>query len=556
MTSGKIKYRSIKLNNKENTKILTRISQFVSQKFFLLCLGNVILLTILLCPKIDFFFETNLVEGEISPKNFWAPRDLSIEDTQTTEKKRKEILEKTPAIYDFDDKSFEYVSNKITNAFIQLRALYNKLLELQTMIQSETEALPSPTKIKKRTPSPSPTNTSNVDALQAESIEKIKLAIQQIITSDMGQNYQNSGEVLSFFIREKMSIDLENYIKNIFASLLNKKIVDNKASFLQDLENGIQMNYLHSNRKVNLKPEDGGNILDLNSAKAEIQSMMEKENIPDRDMENLTTFIFNLLRPNLTFNKSETEKAKKSAIEKIEPVFFTFKKGQMILRERDKVTADNILILNSIKKKFVLSDFLLRTIGFALLIFLLISLVFLLLNELSKIFRGNFKSHLIFSAVVIFYIVLTKAQIWISNSIADSVHNDSLQNLSSYYYLLPMSLGPFLVTLLLDFPSGLMMAFLASLLTGVLPSFNIELVIRGFVSGFVASFWIRKYNSRTGIMKTGFIVGVFNAFFIIFSSMQQTEFGDLNITFFKIGCSFFGGILASIITLVALPAFE
>jgi len=555
MTFTKSKNRSGKSNNKNRISISGRISQFIFQKFFMLCIGFVVIATILLSPKPDLFIESNLVEGDISPKNIWAPRDLSVEDTKTTDKKKKDVLENTPSIYDYDERSIENISLKISNAFKQLRIQYNKLQEIQPPVESDTNQskeknvkTPKKEQLAQETP--------EVDEVKAKTIEKIKLDMEHIISSELGMSAPKNTEILAFFIEEKVSEELENYIRDIFSSLLKRIVVDNKISFQQDLEKGIQMNYLHSKRKIRIKPEESTNVLDVNTAKAEIESVINKTNLKESDKENLKILIISLLRPNLTFNKSETEKAKLTAVEKIEPVFFTFKKGQMIIRERDKITEDHILIFNSIKQKFDLFSYILKILGLALLILMLISLAFLILNDLSKIFRGNFKNHLIFVSIIIFYILISKSQIWLSNSIADSVQNESFHNLPSYFFLLPMSLGPILSTLLIDFPTGLIMVFVSSFFTGIILSSNPDLVIQSFIVGFVACFWIRKYNSRTGIMKTGLIVGLFKSFFVLFIALQLVELKDWNVLAFDMSCGFFGGILASLITLVALPAFE
>ena len=49
-----------------------------------------------------------------------------------------------------------------------------------------------------------------------------------------------------------------------------------------------------------------------------------------------------LLQPNLTFNKEETEDRKKQALEAVKPVFFQVKRGEMIIREGERVREEHI----------------------------------------------------------------------------------------------------------------------------------------------------------------------------------------------------------------------
>ncbi len=49
-----------------------------------------------------------------------------------------------------------------------------------------------------------------------------------------------------------------------------------------------------------------------------------------------------LLQPNLTFNRRETEERKKQAVDAIKPVFFQVKRGEMIIREGERVREEHI----------------------------------------------------------------------------------------------------------------------------------------------------------------------------------------------------------------------
>ena len=56
------------------------------------------------------------------------------------------------------------------------------------------------------------------------------------------------------------------------------------------------------------------------------------------------------LRPNLTFNKDETEERKKSARERANPVYFQVKRGEVIVRAGDRIQEENLLKIKAIRK--------------------------------------------------------------------------------------------------------------------------------------------------------------------------------------------------------------
>ncbi len=57
--------------------------------------------------------------GDISVQNIKATRDLEVEDTVSTEKKRTENEEKSPSVYDFDAGAPEEVKTRLRSTFDQ-----------------------------------------------------------------------------------------------------------------------------------------------------------------------------------------------------------------------------------------------------------------------------------------------------------------------------------------------------------------------------------------------------------------------------------------------------
>jgi len=56
------------------------------------------------------------------------------------------------------------------------------------------------------------------------------------------------------------------------------------------------------------------------------------------------------LRPNITFNKKQTEIEKEKARESVNPIFLRLKKGEMIVREGERITSTHLIKLNTAAK--------------------------------------------------------------------------------------------------------------------------------------------------------------------------------------------------------------
>ena len=79
-----------------------------------------------------------------------------------------------------------------------------------------------------------------------------------------------------------------------------------------------------------------------------------------------------LLQPNITLNKSETEERKKEGAEAVKPVLYKIKAGEMLLREGERVTDVQLLKLAALQEQMQNDNLVMRSIGIALLVILLL----------------------------------------------------------------------------------------------------------------------------------------------------------------------------------------
>jgi membrane-associated HD superfamily phosphohydrolase len=124
-----------------------------------------------------------------------------------------------------------------------------------------------------------------------------------------------------------------------------------------------------------------------------------------------------LLRPNLTFNKNETEARKRAAREAVMPVLSQVKKGEMIVREGERISEEQIKKLRALRD--IGNDY--NTLRTAFGLFIAISL---LLFSCHRFARRNIRKYRPQSQDLIFLVsifiglfVLIKLSIFISNAL-------------------------------------------------------------------------------------------------------------------------------------------
>jgi membrane-associated HD superfamily phosphohydrolase len=154
---------------------------------------------------------------------------------------------------------------------------------------------------------------------------------------------------------------------------LKKGVINDKDLLDQEIEKGMVLRNIQTREEKRiLSPLT---FLDIKEAKAKLRSQaISPSPLLGREWNPLILKIGeSLLRPNVTFNKSETEDRKKKAREKLNPVYFQVKRGEAILRAGERVQEEHLPILQALKKAQERSHLISVLIGLGLLTFLLLA---------------------------------------------------------------------------------------------------------------------------------------------------------------------------------------
>jgi len=99
------------------------------------------------------------------------------------------------------------------------------------------------------------------------------------------------------------------------------------------------------NTKQEFKIDDFDRFYNLESAlhyfNQAIDQLIKNENGKDI-VATTKQFAKSITDPNITFNKSETELRKEKAKQSVKPIYFQVKKGEMIVREGEKINLTHL----------------------------------------------------------------------------------------------------------------------------------------------------------------------------------------------------------------------
>ncbi|WP_378953784.1 HD family phosphohydrolase [Pelosinus sp. sgz500959] len=242
-----------------------------------------------------------------------------------------------------------------------------------------------------------------------------------------------------------------------------------------------------------------------------------------------------LLRPNFILNMRETEKRKQSAIANLEPVRETVKKGQIMVRRGDIVSAEQIHGMEEIGLSRGHGSEI-RIFGLAIFVLLIMLIILGYMYKFAHaIYQDDLKVVLL-GLIILMALVLGKAAHYYSDFIA------------------PVAVGALLATILIDARIGFLVSIVLSLLFGIIADYNLRAVSTVLVGSMIGIYSVSKMAHGYSLTRTGLCIAVIN--FLVIGSTGFIEQLNGSQIFRQGMMGVFSGIGAAVITTGILPYLE
>jgi len=242
-----------------------------------------------------------------------------------------------------------------------------------------------------------------------------------------------------------------------------------------------------------------------------------------------------LLQPNFIFNVRETDKRKQSAITSIEPVRETVKKGQVMVRRGDVVTAEQIHAMEEVglSKRHVSE---VRVFGLAIFVLTIMLLVLGYLYKFAYPIYQNDVQLFLLGLILLVTLLLGKA-----------AHNYS-------DFVAPMAAGALLTAILIDGRVGIIVSVILSLLFGIIAEYNLRAVSTTLIGSMMGVYSVSKMAHGYSLTKAGILIAVIN--FLMISATGFIEELDAAQILTQSMLGILSGIGAVVITTGILPYLE
>jgi len=505
---------------------LNRLIESSDSVRWALLVAVTIIFTILLYPNLVIEKHSYKL-GDVVTRDIKAAKNFLIEDKDATENSRKQAVENVLTVYDHDVNISAKTDQRIKNAFEDLRVLSETLKSIE------------------KSESPSSENEEKKLTLHNLIWQKKTDFVEKIGISVSDADYK----ILEL---EAFSSDISNLISGILTEIYDNGVVANKEMLLKETDRGIILSDIKTKNEMlvyNLKHFYG-----LDQAKTMIKVIgnpILQNKTPD--LRNLIVdFAQKLIQPNITLNRSETEKRKKEAYSEVKPIFYKIKAGEMLLREGERVTKDQLLKLKIYQEGLKNEKVLTNCIGSALFILCILMTVYALCVH-NRPHLNTTKNLLFLASVLITFFFISS----ISESLADSVSHYTPFSISadSISYGIPLAAGAMTTCLFLGIELAIPIAMLIAIGTAIIFKNRFDIFIYFLLNGLMAAYWMQNCRERKVFIKAGLKLGLLN---VILVTVIDVYIGGS--TFFKLmwdwGFAFSGGIGAGIVTAGIAPLVE
>ncbi|MFH0702732.1 MAG: HDIG domain-containing metalloprotein [bacterium] len=331
-------------------------------------------------------------------------------------------------------------------------------------------------------------------------------------------------------IKNLLDISEENYFINVSIVYLIKSSEENFSKVASESQNTLERVIQRGISEKELM-EKSNEIIDQN-----INNTLSKT-----QHHSITLLIKEVLHPNMVIDELATGIAKKNAMNSVEPIQVTFRKGEKIVSIGDLVAKPQKDALRKLGYSTFQLD-LKGIIGILLLVGIcLYTMAYYLVSFEPKYINPSYLLliSLLAISIVIFAVFLP--------------FNISV-------YIIPIPAVTILLTIFTNYRISLLATLLIIIMIGVSLQYGIESIAVFILGGLIATFAasLINYYRRMDMVKAGFDVGVIQMLVIFSAYLFQSNLEEISIKIIAtdVSIGFINGLGSGIIALGTLPLIE
>ena len=484
--------------------------------------------------------------GDVVNSDIKAAEEFFIEDQAATEGQRRQAIAGVITVYDFNPTIQKTTLTRLNDAFDQLQAIYT---DTAVNLEKQLQALPASPSLSSQTGVITPAEAPDLPPL---SLAERLLPSKNLFESIIGIEFSN--EAFSVLIEHQFSKEIPRLVGAIISQVFANGVVTNKEMLLQESEKGVSLR--------NLETLSETHVMNLRQYYGPDQAKTMVRVIGDPLLKGMNAALLNLvvdisqrlIQPNITLNSLETEARKAASAQQVKPVLYMIKRGEMLLREGERVTPLQLRKLEAMEGYATAQQVPLAGAGALVLLttILIIQYHIRLRRRLESGITGN-KDLLFLTCIMVAFIVLVKMAATLPESWFFGLALS--RPVPSFGFGIPLAAGAMIVCLFMGREIALVFALALALGASMLLQAGLETFTYFILSCTMATWWLQDCRERKNIIKAGFKLGLINAGLAIVIDVYMGT-ASWNTLPFNVSLAFLGGVVSGVITVGMAPVVE
>jgi putative nucleotidyltransferase with HDIG domain len=535
------KEKGDKGQKKKNGAVLPRLAWNREVQWSVIFWATVVVLALLLLPS-SSVVRMEYEEGDIAQRDIKASQSYLVEDPASTQARKLEAEASVLAVYDYDRQQIYLAVQRIKAFFVEARELLAAQAAGKALLDKRLKETPRAER---------KTVQEEVELFSQQSEEERKQLVGAFVEEF---SLEISYEDFSPLLRDGFSEKAEGVLVESFQPVRGLGIVADRETLIRERGKGVAVRDLQTVSEE-MVLDDFTTILALEDARAQVKKgfgtvrWSKSELALRRLLEELSR---DLVRPNFTFNRSETDDRKKAAVEETNPVYLQVKKGEIIVRAGDPLTGDQILKISAMETSGPGVSRASVVLGTFLLVALLLFVFFLILRAVQQAIATDTRNLLILVTILALQMAIIRSGLALSQALSATYTGVPE---GAMLLALPFAMGAMTAATLFPTAVGLVVAVLSAILGSVVTDYSMSIFIYALIGGVVASFSVVHCYQRSSIIRAGLLVSGAN---IAVTALDRLVAGVLisSETLYLMIFAASGGIIISLVVSLVIPLIE
>jgi len=484
-----------------------------------------------------FFFPSVLTRpdvyrlGDVAERDIKASQEFLVENNELTEKNRQDALRAVLSVYDFDPTS--------ANVIARIKESFEEARQSLPDLPSDTPVLEDFSMEKD-----GPKEESEVE--RGDTIRSQFFEILDIVPDD---------EIFDILVKSRFPFEVEKNTISLITQVIEKGVISNKMMLMRQGGKGITLHNIQTGKETEVT--DLGRFFDPAEARNHISEQSDillRSMSPYELVQTSLKLATALIKPNITSNIRETELRKDIAWKLVKPFYFKVKKGEMLVREGERITPEHLLKLTGQYKLRKQNEMLGRAPAMAILILILISATFIAVLTKNRSMRSEMElKDLCLAALTLFVVFLL---VIASNFVAYEIaRGGPLFSPRALLFAIPVASGAMLISIFQGMNVAMGFSLVVSALACLVVGGRVEFFIYFFITSLVGAHGVVNCRERSVFIKTALKIGLLS---VVLALSIVALYGSLFSMEALIAgvAAFLGGILAGVIATGILPLIE